>query len=194
VLLSYLYSPNSPLHLDSIKSHLAVQDQDQDQDNFLVLEVPRDQDQSLEDYSTGFRHYKSHSLHTVIRIHLISLSYFILVFAISFYLCGAHVNVNCIAVVVLLLQWVHLAYSVYLNLKTRTLFLTSIYRTACTPRCLTVPLFGALVTSWNEIVLITFNKAFSHELLIRPRRQFQVGQGARASVAYYLRQECTCIQ
>jgi len=42
-----------------------------------------------------FRHYKLPPFHTVIRIHLISHSYRILVyFAISFYLSGANVNVN----------------------------------------------------------------------------------------------------
>jgi len=43
----------------------------------------------------SFRHYKSPPFHTVIRIHLISLSFHILVVVvISFYFYGANVNVN----------------------------------------------------------------------------------------------------
>jgi len=41
-----------------------------------------------------FRNFKSPLFHTVIRIHLISLSYHILVFAISFYFYGASANVS----------------------------------------------------------------------------------------------------
>jgi len=44
--------------------------------------------------STFFRHHKSSPFHTIIRIHLISLSSHMVVFATSFYLYGANVNVN----------------------------------------------------------------------------------------------------